>query len=328
MVIARRRRRRRRPAWVLVAAVLSILVLAVNAAASSGPRDTERRIATLAYLDEVRPEIERSTRQGADLTDLRARAAELGRAKLGRRLDQVTADAKRGLRIIEGIEPPRHLRTAHSLLIATFAIRARSAESLQRTITKALDPRSPPPASGQVVVVFEDLLAADRSYRVFLDSLPKSRETLMPQSRWHAGPALTEPEASALIASLRSSASLQPVRDVAVVLVTTDPAPVANEGEASVLPTVPTLKLHVVVANVGNDPVRRVTVLATVTGPAGEVDTARQFVDLGPGQKSTVTIGGLRMQPGGASSLSVTAGPIEGEGNLFDNENRKTLVLR
>ncbi len=328
MVIARRRRRRRRPAWVLAAALLSIVVLAVNAAASSGPRTTEIRIAMLAYLDQVRPDVEGSTRDGADLDDLQARAAELGRARLARRLREVTDDARRHLRVVEGIEPPEGMETEHALLVATFAIRAKSAATLQTAITTALDPRAPAPPATPLVRAYADLLAADRSYRVFQESLPRTRDAVMPDSIWVKGPPPTEAEVNALVASLRSSASLAPVRDVAVVMVAMDPTPVANEGAASVLPNVSTLKLHVIVANIGNDDVKRVPVIATITGPTGQTDTARQWVDLAPGERSTVTIGGLRLQPGAQSALVVRAGPIEGEGNVADNQSDKTLLLR
>jgi len=328
MVIARRRRRRRRPAWVLAAALLSIVVLAVNAAASSGPRTTENRIATLAYLDQVRPEVEGSTRDGGDLADLRARAVEFGRARLARRLREVTDDERRHLRVVEGVDPPKGMETEHALLVATFAMRARSAATLQSAITSALDPRAPPPPTPVLVRTYADLLAADHSYRMFQESLPRTRDTVMPDSIWIVGPPPTEVDINALIASLRSSASLAPVRDVAVVLVALDPTPVANEGAASVLPNVGTLKLHVVVANIGNDDAKRVPVIATVTGPTGQSDTARQWVDLAPGERSTVTIGGLRLQPGAQSALVVRAGPIDGEGNVADNQSDKTLLTR
>ncbi|HUQ40840.1 MAG TPA: hypothetical protein VM030_11885 [Acidimicrobiales bacterium] len=327
-MVVSRRRRRRRPAWLLVGILASIIVLLVNAAASSAPRDTERRLAVASYLDAVRTQVERSTRQGADLADFRGRAVELGRATLSKRLHRVSLDAGASLKSVEAIEPPDTLRTAHSLAVATFAIRAKSAVALEKALTTALDPKSTKTPIRELVMVSEDLLAADRTYGLFVAGLPKRADTAMPESTWQRGTIMHADEAAAYVTALRSSASLQPVHDVAIVITTLDPTPVATEGESVVLPTVKTLKVHVVVANVGNDPLKRVPVVAEITGPDGKVDTARQYVDLAPGQKSTVTVGGLHLEAGGATALSIKAGPVDGEGRLADNERNKTLVLR
>lgn len=327
-MVVSRRRRRRRPAWLLVGILASVVVLLVNAAASSAPRDTERRLAIAAYLDQVRTQVERSSAQGADLIDLRQRAVELGRATLSKRLHRVSLDAAATLKSIEAIAPPPALVTEHSLAVATFAIRLKSARALERTLTDALDPKTTVTPIRQLVMVSEDLMAADHTYRLFVEGLPKRADTAMPDSTWQDGPAMHADEAGAYLTALRSSASLQPVHDVAIVITTLDPTPVATEGESVVLPSVKTLKVHVVVANVGNDPLRHVPVVVETVGPDGQVDTGRQFVDLAPGQKSTVTVGGLHIQPGGATALSVKAGPVDGEGRLGDNERNKTLVLR
>lgn len=328
MAYGRRRRRRRRPVVLFVATLVSLLVLAVNAAAQSGPRTVERRLEMVAYLDEVRPQIERSTRNGDDLAVLRDRAAEMGRATVSRRLRLLATDAAGALRVVERALPPLDLRTSHSLVVATLAIRLRAAEALRAAIRDALDPSVVEPPIARIVNAYEDMAAADHTYAAFRESLPRRSDTRMPESRWLSAPPWSAEEAGAFVAAIRASGSLAPVRDIAVIVMTMDPTPVGTEGDVQVLPTVKTLKLHVVVANVGNDEVRRVPVVASVTAPTGQTDTARQFVDLAPGERRTVTVGGLQLTPGGQSSLSVRAGPVEGEGNLTDNERQKTLLLR
>ncbi|HZQ27778.1 MAG TPA: hypothetical protein VFA94_08770, partial [Acidimicrobiales bacterium] len=93
MALGTRRRRRRRPWWLLFAVLLSLVVVLVNAAVSARSKGPSRRLAELAYLDQVRPFVERSTEQGAELQQVRTDAAKLGRAGVSRRLDRVTADA-------------------------------------------------------------------------------------------------------------------------------------------------------------------------------------------------------------------------------------------
>src|SRR5687767_9664621 len=88
------RRRRRRPRWFLLALLSSVLVLVVNGAMSARSKGPSTRLAQLAYLDAVRPHVERSTEQGADITKVRDEAGPLGRAGVARRLDTVAADAR------------------------------------------------------------------------------------------------------------------------------------------------------------------------------------------------------------------------------------------
>jgi len=329
MFSSRRSRRVRRRRWIVVGIVLSLLVLAINALSESTGDEAALRLATISYLDSVRPEIQASTSQGAELADLRNRATELGRATVTERLQEVGIEALAAVREVEEARPPDELRTNHSLLVASLAIRARSADTIRRTIGEALNPGSAPPAATELVAATEDLRSADRTYELFREALPKTQETTMPKSSWLQGAApLTPEEATAFISTLHSSAALAPVRDVAVVTVTLDPAPVGTEGPASIIPIAPSLRIQVVVANVGNDALRQLPVVATIGAPNGDVDTARQFVDLEPGQRATVTLGGLRLVGAQPNLLTVTAGPVDGEANLSDNKRERTLLVR
>ncbi|HEX2040719.1 MAG TPA: hypothetical protein VHF47_13425 [Acidimicrobiales bacterium] len=322
--------RRRRPRWLLLGALLTLLVLAVNAA-SGGSDGPSVRLAQLAYLDRVRPAVERSTEQGADLVRVRDEAARLGRAAVGRRLQRVAAEARSVLRLVREADPPESLETSHNLLVATMAIRARAAEQVREALTRALGTDPPEPAVDALVRAGRDLATGDGTYVVFLDSIPRvdgKPAGAMPPSEWvPGGLGWTGGELAAFVHSLRASASLAPVHDLAVALVTTDPAAVGSEGATSVLPAVRSLRLQIVVANVGNEAEKRVPVVATLTAD-GVSDSARDFVDLAPGQRATVVLGGLRPVAGAASTLSVTIGPVEGEARLEDNTLPMPLVFR
>jgi hypothetical protein len=87
------------------------------------------------------------------------------------------------------------------------------------------------------------------------------------------------------------------------------------------------MRLQIVVANIGNEHEKRVTVTATLTAD-GAGDSARDFVDLAPGQRATVQLGGLRPVAGAASTLTVTIGPVEGEARPEDNTKALPLVFR
>ncbi|MDQ1446261.1 MAG: hypothetical protein QOI20_2725 [Acidimicrobiaceae bacterium] len=334
MALAARRRRRRKPWWLFFAVVLTAVVLLVNAAVSARSKSPSRRLAELAYLDEVRPFVERSTEQGAELLQVRTNASKLGRAGVNRRLDRVHGDAASVLRGVRATEPPATLGTQHSLLVAALALRAHATASVQGALGQALGTEAPNEAIATLAAAGRDMAAADRDYEVFLDGLPKVQGVqadVMPPSRWLQDPhTWDDAQLTVFVASLRSSSTLAAIHDVAVVVVNTDPASVADENGAAVLPLMRTLKLQIVVANAGNETEKHVAVVATVTPPpgAGDPDTARDFVDLAPGQSLAMTLGGLRMSGGGMSTLSVVIGPVDGETATADNTKTLSFTVR
>ncbi|MGH9177258.1 MAG: hypothetical protein ACRD0N_01700 [Acidimicrobiales bacterium] len=331
MALAPRRRARRRPRWLLVGVLLSAAVLLINAAINSS-EDPSRRLAQLAYLDKVRPEIDRSNEQGASIAQVRTDAARLGRQGTARRMARVNREADQVLASVRSVKAPDWLATSHGIMVATTAIRSRVASAVADGLAAAFTAGPPEQAVDALAKAGEEMLAADRTYRVFVDAFPRPDEVtapLLPASVWAPDPALwARAELAAFVASIRAAGSPAPVHDVSVLTVATNPPAVATEGNASVLPLVASLRLEIVVANSGNAPEKGVPVVATLIGPAGEVDTARDFVDLDPGQRRAVPLGGLRPVPGGPSTLTVVIGPVEGESSYPDNERSMGLVLR
>jgi hypothetical protein len=349
------RAQRNRPRWLLVAFLLTVLVLVVNIALSSQSSGPARRLAKLGWLDAMRSQIERSTAQGGDIEQVRADAARLGRAGVARRLEKVVAEAAAVRQAALGQQPPDELASAHSLLVSTMTIRARAAGRVRDALTLALGTGAPEPAADALAEAGRDLLAADRTYEVFLELLaasertttnglgagappststpppaadpntappttskPPPATTLLPESRWVADPdSWSSLATTVLVRTLRASATLAPVHDVSVLVVTTDPAAVGQDGGAMVLPMVKDLQVEIVIANTGNEPEKRVSVLLALDGGAGK-DTAREFVDLIPGQRRSISLT-LHPMPGAPGTLSVTVGPVPGETTATDN---------
>jgi hypothetical protein len=154
----------------------------------------------------------------------------------------------------------------------------------------------------------------------------------MPASTWIDNATdWDQADLTVFVGSLRSASALAPVHDVSVVLFTTDPASVGTEDGAAVLPVVKSLRVQIVVGNAGNVLEKHVTVTAAVTpgtGVAGQPESVRDFVDLAPGQRQAVTLGGLHPPPGGPSTLTVTIGPVTGETTTADNSKTLAFVVR
>jgi hypothetical protein len=337
--------------WVLLGILASIVVLAVNAAMSARSPGPTRQLAQQSYLDRVLPIVYESNQVGQDIDALRTRALSLGATTVAGRLESVVARARRTLAEAQALAVPAPLQTGHDLLIAALAIRAEGAEAFRQAMAGAI---SGPSAALPVQPLADaggDFDAGDRTYALFVSSTPRLDEPL-PASVWVRDPSVyQEPAVTVFLTTLRSAASLAPVHDVAVLVVTTDPAPVAMIGTTEVLPVSQTLAMQVVVADLGNQAETHVTVTATLTwaapppapttttsvasgragtpaggtgGAAGDgtggtggspgvaTQSVRNFADLQPGLSRTVDLGGLRPPAGVPTVLTVTVQPVAG----------------
>jgi hypothetical protein len=309
---------------VFLAVVASLAVLAINSIVRSSAEGPDP---ALVFADRVRPSVDRSSRQAMALEDLRGQAGTLGRDGLKRGVDRLLRESKGLVAEVESADADGDLRQTQGLLLTALTTRRDALAALADTLAGRFESGPPEEAIDRLVDVGGDLAVSDRAYELFLASLPAEARRTMPASVWLSDPNhYARPEMAAFVGTLRASASLAPVRDVTVLTVTTDPVPVGTDGTNKVLPVSKTLKLQVVVVNAGNQAEKRVPVEAVVTSQGG-LDTARQFVDLAPGQRATVGLS-LRPSPVGVLELKVRAGPFEGEGSLADNEQLSYYVMR
>jgi hypothetical protein len=331
MLVASRRQRRRRP-WLLLAVLVTFVVLAVNAAMSARSPGPSRKLAQLAYLDRVRPQVQRSTEQAGEVADVRARAVTLGRDGVSRRMERVAREAGRVQQTMLDVSPPRSLRVAHGLLVSTAAVRARATTALRDAIGTALGPGPPDAAVRAMMGAGADLMTADRAYLLFLDSLPSNvrAQSTMPVSQWVPDPQLwQEADVAGFVSTLRSSATLAPVHDLSLLFVTTDPTPVATDGHTALLPATIAITVRLVVANVGNEIERHAAVTAQLGGSPGRgPEVVRSFVDLSPGQRLATTLAGLHPQAGTVYTLTVRVATVDGETNVSDNEQSMLVQVK
>ncbi|MBW3651823.1 MAG: hypothetical protein KY458_14755 [Actinobacteria bacterium] len=315
---------RRFPRLLFSALALSVLVVAVNSIVSSSAEGPDPGI---VFADEVRPAVNRSTRQAAALEDLRVQGPSLGREGLRRGIDRLLRESRSAVDEVQKVQVEGDLRQAHGLLLTCLTTRSTALAAFSATLAGEFEGGPPDLAVQALMNVGRDLAVSDRAYELFLEALPPAARNTMPESRWLVDETrYAKPEAAALVATLRAAASLAQVPDVTVLTVITDPSPVGVDGTARVLPLVKSVRLQVVVANAGNVTQKRLPVEAVVSSTGG-MDTARQFVDLAPGQRATVALT-VKPAPVGVIELRVRAGPAPGEASLGDNEQVSYYVMR
>jgi hypothetical protein len=328
MVVADRRPRRSRPLRLLgFAVLLTAAVLIVNAIARNTGGGPDPRV---TYLDTVRPIALRSAENGADLNDLKMRAGDVADDALERRLAAVKKEARAVADAVNAVEAPDAITADHGLLVTVTEVRADAVARFEEVLREAVRPGADAADAVEgLVAVGNELVVADRAYALFVKRAAEDTQPSMPPNVWVNTPEeWARPELAAFLATLRAGQALAPIADVGIITFTTDPDAVGIDGDALVLPaTREGLGLSVVVVNMGNQRQRQVTVEIAVTAVDGTTDTARNFVDLQPGQRATVDVGNVRLIPG-AATLSVRLAPVEGETSLTDNEQTRALVVR
>jgi hypothetical protein len=332
MALASRPPRRRARRWLLAGVLISVVALAVYGAAAARSPAPARELAEQNYLDRVYPVIQDSTQQGRDIDALRTQAVTLSGTAISSQLDQLVASTGQSFSVVRRIEPPGSMETAHDLLVATLAVRADSAKALRQVIANALSDQPFTAAAAAISGIGVEMEASDRTYQLFVHALPSltSPGTRAPASQWVSDPSLyDQANVGTLLSRLRASTSLTPVHNVAVVLVFTDPAPVSLNGSTEVLPVSKLLNLQIVVADSGSEPERNLMVRATMSPSAiGPTETRRDFVDLSPGQRRTISLGDLRAELDQPTTLTIRIDAAPGQTNLADNTKTITFVMQ
>jgi hypothetical protein len=323
---ARTTRRRGRP-WLFFALLATLVVIAVNAAMSARSPAPARQQAQQSYLDQALPAIQQSSQEGLDISDVRRQALNLSPPTIISHINGLLTQTQQTLNTVQKLNPPAQVKTAHTLLVAALDIRLAGTKALGQAIGTAMTGQTPDAGVQALASVGLDFQAADRAYSLFQQAMPPMNPPL-PNSRWVTDDTAYSPATLAVfVSSLRSEGSLTPVHDVRVVLVTTTQLPVSLQNGVQFLPVVKQLSLQIVVADVGNQAEKNLTVTATIA-PAlfGPTQSVRDFVDLVPGQTRTVSLGGLRVVAGQPTTLTAKIDVAPGETNVVDNS--KVIVLQ
>lgn len=308
---------------VVVLVVLTVLVVGTIVLGANHTSPGEARTEALAYLDKVRPVIERSSATGRDLMSVRERAVGLERDLLERQLSRVQADADSALAEGRAATSSAGGDLAQDLLIGALGGRAAAVKELRNAFGQALDSQTPlVPAIQMFSEVGRDLQAADGAYRLFGRNLPPGSAP-PPESRWVAdAQEWSAPVLGGFVTALRNSKNLAPVHDLAVLVAAPDPGPVGEEqGKVLVLATIPTVHLQVVVANQGNQPEKAVPVVASTQPFDGSpASSDRVTVDLEPGQRRALDLAKLVPPPPGATFAIIVRVGATPDSNPTDDE--------
>jgi hypothetical protein len=295
-------------------------------ARSPGP---VRQQAEQSYMDQALPAIQQSTQQGLDIDTVRSQALSLSPATILSHIDEVVSETKATLTAVEKLNPPAAVKNAHSLLVTALDMRYAGTEALRQALATALSDQPVDAGVHALATVGSDYQASDWAYTLFQQAMPTVAPPL-PASQWVTDPgAYDTTTLTVFVSSLRSVGSLTPVHDVSVILVTTDPLPINLLNGMQIMPIAKDLNLQVVVADIGNQPENNLEVSASIAPSViGPTQSVRNFVDLTPGQSKTVSLGGLRVLTGQATTLTTQIQPAPGQTDTADISKVITLEMQ
>src|SRR5580698_7962915 len=166
--------------WLVLGAVATVVVLAVNAAMSARSPAPARQLAEQNYMDQVLPAIQGSTQQGQDIASIQAQALTLSATVIMTRLGQEVTAAQGTLNTVERLTAPKDMQGAHDLLVATLAIRVNAVQALSKAMVGALSGNPTPTAVNALMAVASDFTAGDLTYQLFLKTPPAVAPPLPP----------------------------------------------------------------------------------------------------------------------------------------------------
>ena len=319
------RRRRRSPVWLIVGlGVLVVIVVALALPGSSSNPDKQ------SYLDIIRPQLQSSAQQGGVVNDVRANAATSDRVALSQRLEDLVGGAANVRQQVSAVGAPGSLSAASHSLNDALQLRAQATSLFRSGVEAALPQATGGDPLGDLVKAGQDLIAADNSYGSFLRALPRSMASSIsvPEYRWVVNPADWSRQGLGLfVIGTKLSPTLAARHDVAVSLVSTQPAPTSYLGSVAVLGLTRQLTVGVVVVNQGNVGEQNVPVVATLGSFGVQDQVARATIDLGPTQRVALDLAGLRLTPRLTYELTVTAGPVPGDVDPANERQVSSLTV-
>lgn len=299
--------------WLVIGVVITLLVLLIDASLHSRSTGPGQQLAAGAWVDRVLPAVSESNTEGVRLQQLWSGALTMKGPSVGSEIDQLAAGAEGAYKRVVSLRPPSQLAGAAGLLEACLLARSQAVAALKTAFHQALSqPGLSTVTVSSVQAAGNDLQVSDQAYRLFLTSLPRLGVS-MPPSSWLSDPAPYQPSsAQVFLASLHSAGSSTPVHQVAIYAASTTPSPVSDQGGVQVLPDAKAITVTIVVADTGNQNESNLTVTASVS-PAAGASSAKDFVNLVPGQAHTImNLGPLNPPQGTPVTLTVTVAPPAG----------------
>ncbi|HLH45518.1 MAG TPA: hypothetical protein VKV25_00080, partial [Acidimicrobiales bacterium] len=299
--------------WLVLAVVLTLVVILIDASIKARSPNPPRRLAGQEWVDRAYRVVGQANVAGQDLSAFLASSGKVTQTSVDADLADMAGAARGAYRSFQGMRAPSNLAAASGLLQTCLLVRSEStaaiASAVKAELQAAVSTAAASQAAGAVVSAVQRLEVADQAYRLFEQAIPRSLDAPPPTSQWVPPTASRETTAglAVFLAGLRSRISSAPIYSLAIEALSTTPSAVAGGRKGvETLTASPELTVHVVVGNTGNQVLTGLTVTAAIDLPAPNgASSARNFITaLDPGSSQAVSIGYLDPAQGKTVTLT------------------------
>ena len=332
------RRRTRIQRILILAAILFVVVFALAWWARSCQHN--RKVASYStYFDNVATAISDSNDLGKQLNVVITKPTSLQRSQLVAKLNDLTAKQKEIAVRAARLQPPSTLSAEQAVFADGMKVRAEGFQLFQTTLLGALSSKKVGAAKLAATGGYftgPDAYYMSQVYMQARDTLSKQGVTgvEVPPSTYYLTSGMFDTTGlTSMLSSIGSSAKLSGIHGVGLASVTVQPGSLAlSQGHTANVPATTDLSFDVKVQNQGNVAEKNVPVTANLKLPNGSVLTqASTISSIAPNQYQTVSITGFAI-PADAlskiSTLTVKAGPVQGERVLSNNSGHYKILLQ
>ena len=332
------RRRTRIQRIVILAAILFVVVFALALWARSCQHN--RKVASYStYFDSVATAIADSNDLGKQLNTVITNPTSLQRAQLVAKLNDLTSRQKEIAVRAARLQPPSTLDAEQAVIADGMKVRAEGFRLFQTTLLGALTNKKV--GAGKLAATGGYFTGPDAYY--MSQVYAQARNTLsqqgvtgveVPPSTYYLTSGMFDTtKITAMLTSIGGSAKLSGIHGVGLAGVTAQPGNIAlTHGQTINVPATANLSFDVKVQNQGNVTEKNVPVTAQLKLPNGSVLTQASTIStIAASQYQTVSITGFAI-PADAlskvSTLTVKAGPVQGERVLSNNSGQYKILLQ
>lgn len=290
-----------------------------------------------AYIDSVRPVVQKSNELGTQVRSLQGEVSALSREILDKRMSDWEAKAREYEAEALAIKPRAGAEGVAAYLVTALHARAVGFGGFRAAMTSAVEGAGNEQASGALAQAVADFSTGDKVYgyfasdaRVKLDERGESKIEV-PESVYlrDAGDLARDP--AKYVKLIQSQPRLAPIHDLAIVQLSTKPAAAGRAKDIDLLPGSSSFTVQVSISNDGNLPEQNVVVKVRLSSEGNpDPQTGEQKVSvLEPGGKKALTFTGLNPEKGEVrNTLVAEVDPIEGEKNTGNNRKEYIFAMR
>lgn len=290
-----------------------------------------------AYIDSVRPVVQKSNELGTQLRSLQGEVSALSREILDKRLNDWESKAREYEAEALAIRPRAGAEGVAAYLVTALHARAVGFYNFKAAMMSAVEGAGHEQASSAIAKAVADFSTGDKVYGYFAtdarSKLDERGETKIevPESVYLREAGDLEKDPAKYVKLIQSQPRLAPIHDLAIVQLSTKPAAAGRSKDIDLLPGSSSFMVQVSIANDGNLPEQNIVVkLRLSSETSAEPQIAEQRVSvLEPEGKKVLSFTGLNPEKGEIrNTLVAEVGPAEGEKNTGNNRKEYVFAMR